>query len=80
MAPVEPPDWTPDEPAARPDQAQRLRELAEQPGTGLWAELWEFLRYNKKWWLGPIIVVLLLVGVLLVLASSSLAPLIYPLF
>lgn len=80
MAPVEPPERTCDEPAARGDQAQRLRELAEQPAAGLLAELWEFLRYNKKWWLGPIIVVLLLVGVLLVLASSSLAPLIYPLF
>jgi len=45
------------------------------------ADFWEFLKYNKKWWLFPIVLVLLLVGVLLVLAqSSALAPFIYTLF
>ncbi len=80
MASAHTPDDARDEPVTRADQAERLRELAEQPAGGLVAELWGFLRYNKKWWLGPIIVVLLLVSVLLVLASSGLAPLIYPLF
>ncbi|HWA59390.1 MAG TPA: DUF5989 family protein [Gemmatimonadales bacterium] len=48
---------------------------------GIVKELWEFMRARKKWWLGPIIVVLLLVGALLVFAQgSALAPFIYTIF
>ncbi len=44
-------------------------------------ELWEFMKQNKKYWLAPIIITLLLFGVLLVLAkSSALAPFIYTIF
>jgi len=44
-------------------------------------QLWEFMRENKKYWLAPIIITLVLVGVLLVLAkSSAIAPFIYTLF
>lgn len=44
-------------------------------------ELWSFLRVRKKWWLAPILVMLLTLGLLLVLAeSSALAPFIYSLF
>ena len=44
-------------------------------------ELWAFMRVRKKWWLGPIILVLLLLGLLLVLTQgSALAPFIYTLF
>jgi hypothetical protein len=39
-----------------------------------------FLTHNKKWWLAPILVVLLLVGTLLMLGSTALAPFIYTLF
>ena len=44
-------------------------------------EFWDFMRVRKKWWLGPIIVVLLLLGTLLVLTQgTALAPFIYTLF
>ena len=44
-------------------------------------ELWEFMKVRKKWWLGPIVVVLLLLGLLIVLTQgSALAPFIYTLF
>ena len=44
-------------------------------------EFWAFLRVRKKWWLAPIVLVLLSLGILLVLAeSSALAPFIYSLF
>jgi hypothetical protein len=44
-------------------------------------DLWGFLRARKKYWLLPIIVVLLVVGGIMVFASSSaLAPFIYTLF
>ena len=45
------------------------------------SELWQFMRENKKYWLAPILIVLILVGVLLVLAkTSAVAPFIYSLF
>jgi hypothetical protein len=45
------------------------------------AELWAFMRERKKWWLLPVIVVMLFVGTLLVLAQgSALAPFIYTIF
>ena len=45
------------------------------------SELWGFLRVRKKFWLLPIILVLLLFGVLVVLTSgSAVAPFIYTLF
>ena len=44
-------------------------------------ELWQFMRENKKFWLAPILIVLLLVGVLLVVAKgSAIAPFIYTIF
>lgn len=44
-------------------------------------DLWNFLRVRKKWWLAPLIVVLILLGLLIVLGgSSALAPFIYTLF
>ena len=45
------------------------------------AELWAFMRVRKKWWLLPIILVMVLVGALLVFAQgSALAPFIYSIF
>ncbi|NND71872.1 MAG: hypothetical protein HKN43_09845 [Rhodothermales bacterium] len=44
-------------------------------------ELWEFLRVRKKYWIAPIVVILLLLSVLIVLTQgSALAPFIYTLF
>ncbi len=44
-------------------------------------QFWAFLRVRKKWWLLPIIVVMVLVGALLVFAQgSALAPFIYTIF
>ena len=44
-------------------------------------DLWGFLRHRKKFWLLPIIMVLLSFGVLIVLSSgSAIAPFIYTLF
>ena len=49
--------------------------------TSLLRELWAFMRVRKKWWLLPIIIVMLLVGSLLVFAQgSALAPFIYTIF
>jgi hypothetical protein len=44
-------------------------------------EVWDFLRVRKKWWLGPIVVVLVLFGALMVFTQgSAVAPFIYTIF
>lgn len=48
---------------------------------GLVSELWDFMRMRRKWWLVPIVIVMVLVGTLLVFAQgSALAPFIYTIF
>jgi hypothetical protein len=50
-------------------------------GSSITSELWAFMRARKKWWLLPIIVTMLLVGMLLMFAQgSALAPFIYSIF
>ncbi len=44
-------------------------------------ELWGYMRIRKKWWLGPIFFILILLGLLIILTQgSALAPFIYTLF
>ena len=51
-----------------------------QETSGLIAEFIEFLRFNKKWWLAPIMVIMLLLTLLAFLTASPVAPFIYTLF
>lgn len=52
--------------------------MAKQSKVGL---VWGFLRTRKKWWLTPVVLMLVLLGVLIVLSeSSAVAPFIYALF
>jgi len=49
--------------------------------SSLVSELWAFMRVRKKWWLLPLILTMLLVGVLIAFAQgSALAPFIYTIF
>ena len=44
-------------------------------------EFWEFLNHRKKYWLAPIVIILLLVGALIIFSEgSALSPFIYALF
>jgi hypothetical protein len=56
--------------------------IAEAKGsrTTLVGEFVQFLSENKKWWLTPIILSVLLLGALVVLGGSAAAPFIYTLF
>jgi hypothetical protein len=48
---------------------------------GILKELWGFMKERKKWWLLPIVIVLVLLGLLIVLTEgSAVAPFIYTLF
>ena len=45
------------------------------------ADLWQFMRERKKFWLAPIILIMLILGGLIVVAQgSAIAPFIYTLF
>jgi len=54
--------------------------MEEIKNKGLIKELWSYLKVRKKWWLLPILIMLVLVGVLIIFGqSSALSPFIYAL-
>jgi hypothetical protein len=58
-------------------------DFAAQAGesrSGLVSEFVDFLKDNKKWWLAPIIISILALGVLVLLGGTAAAPFIYTLF
>ena len=63
----------------REDQDEFLTQAAGTQA-GLVSELIGFLKANKKWWLAPIIISILLLGLLVVLGGTAAAPFIYTLF
>ena len=65
----------------RPEDGSDFAKAARaEARPSLMREVWGFLRANKKWWLLPIFLVLLLLGLLILLSGTGLAPLIYTLF
>ena len=61
-------------------QAQEFAEQARRGRSGLVREFWGFLRRERKWWLTPIVVLLLGASALVLLGGTSVAPLIYAVF
>ena len=59
---------------------EEFKQQSKQERTGILLEFWDFLRHNKKWWLLPILAVLLLLGLIVILGGTAVAPFIYPLF
>ncbi len=59
----------------------QFEQLAKAEGKGgVVGEFWFFLSQTKKWWLLPIVAILLLFGVLMILSGTAAAPFIYTLF
>ncbi len=56
------------------------KTAAEDRQVGFLGEAWAFLKENKKWWLLPIALALLLFGALVLLSGTGAAPFIYTLF
>lgn len=60
---------------------EKFDDLAKGEGRGgIVTEFWFFLSQTKKWWLLPIVVILLAFGVLVALSGTAAAPFIYTLF
>jgi hypothetical protein len=56
------------------------KAASENRDVGLLGELWGFLKSTRKWWLLPIIMVIVLFGLLIFLSGTGVAPFIYTLF
>lgn len=65
-------------PTEEPTHSFRAQAAGKQ--RGVVAEFFDFVLHNKKWWLTPILMVVILLGVLVVLGGSGVAPFIYSLF
>jgi hypothetical protein len=64
----------------KPAGLSAFEQAGRESQPTLVAEFLDFIRYNKKWWLLPILIVLGLVGLLAVLAGTGVAPFIYTVF
>lgn len=67
-------------PGDRRERAETFAREAHGGQHGMLAEFWGFLRHEKKWYLAPLILILLALGLLIVLSATGAAPLIYTLF
>lgn len=63
-----------------PNMNEFERAAAKEAHRSFFGELWGFLRQNKKWWMLPILIILLICGVLVILSGTGVAPFIYTLF
>lgn len=61
------------------DFEERAQKAGRKSGGPL-AEFWYFLGATRKWWMLPILLMLLLVGTLVVMAGTAAGPWIYALF
>ncbi|MDP6633566.1 MAG: DUF5989 family protein [Phycisphaerae bacterium] len=69
------------EPKTTDRRSDSFAEQADTRPPSFLRELWDFVCHNKKWWLIPILVVLLVVSLLVLLSTNSaLAPFIYAIF
>ncbi len=64
----------------KPSQKKEFLDQAEQKRSNILTEFLAFLRHNKKWWMLPILIILLIMGLLILLSGTALAPFLYPLF
>jgi hypothetical protein len=60
--------------------SEREPLLKEAQNPGFFAEYWNFLRTSRKWWMLPLFILFLVLGVILVLGQTAVAPFIYTLF
>ena len=60
------------------DELKAIAQL--EANIPLWKDFAIFLRHNKKWWLLPIIVILLFLSLMVAMSSTAIAPFIYTVF
>jgi hypothetical protein len=66
--------------ADRQTESSQFTREANARQQGFLGELWQFITQNKKWWLTPIVIILIAFGLLIALGGTAAAPFIYTLF
>ncbi len=66
-------------PAESPEAGEFTREAARGQ-TSFLREYWDFLRHEKRWWMTPILLALLIAAGFVIIGGSVAAPFIYALF
>jgi hypothetical protein len=66
--------------AEQETQSEDFATQASESRSSLAGEFTDFLKENKKWWLAPIVVAILGLGLLVLLGGTAAAPFIYTLF
>jgi len=61
-------------------KSEAFRKASRERDPGIVREFVSFLAHNKKWWLIPILIIMVLLGCLVMLGKSAIAPFIYTLF
>jgi hypothetical protein len=69
-----------DDQNAAPEKGQSKFEKVADKNSSLLGDIWGFLGKNKKWWLLPIMITFLAIGVFVLLAQTAAAPFIYTFF
>lgn len=69
----------PSRPAGEKDSSS-FEQQASQSTPGLLRETVGFLRHSRKWWLLPVLLALVALGIFVILAETAVAPFIYTLF
>lgn len=62
------------------ESRNRFEAAGRASRSGIFAEVFQMLRQNKKYWLIPILLLLLALGALILLGGTAVAPFIYSLF
>ena len=57
-----------------------FEKAGKQAQPGFFREFLSFLAHNKKWWMIPLVMMILLLGLLVMLGGTGAAPFIYTLF
>ena len=65
---------------SRSDSAAQFSERSQMSRPSLASEFIAFLKHNKKWWLLPILAVLIFLGILTYAGGGAAAPFIYTIF
>jgi len=69
-----------DAPRNGTDSGNQFAQQGQEQRTGLLADFIYLLKNNRKWWMLPLILVLIVFGIFMVLSSSGVAPFIYTVF
>ena len=57
-----------------------FKDLAGERPPGFAKEVWHLLSTDKRWWLAPVVIAIVVLGVLVLLTGTGVAPFIYTLF